>query len=119
MAQQEAYFDGPSRNRNPDQIRAELANLAVSVLGEAPKKSRSQPIVSLSPGQPLGQTVKALLKVGEGNEGSKVIPDLKYCVKYGRQNGVHVTPTASEWTQSPSATKLVTRSYTSASRPFV
>lgn len=96
MAHQEAYFDGPSRNRNPDQIRAELANLAVSVLGEAPKKSRSKPIVSLPPGQPLGQTVKALLKVGEGNEGSKVIPDLKYCVKYGRQNGVHVTPTASE-----------------------
>lgn len=96
MAKQDAYFDGPSRNRNPDQLRADLANLAVAVLGEAPKKSKSTPIVSLPSGQPLGQTVRNLLKVGEGNEGSKVVPDLKYCVKYGRQNGIHVTPTASE-----------------------
>ncbi|PWN28262.1 carbon-nitrogen hydrolase [Jaminaea rosea] len=94
MAKQDAYFDGPSRNRNPDQLRADLANLAVAVLGEAPKKSKSTPIVSLPSGQPLGQTVRNLLKVGEGNEGSKVVPDLKYCVKYGRQNGIHVTPTA-------------------------
>lgn len=96
MAKQDAYFDGPSRNRNPDQLRADLANLAVAVLGEAPKKSKSTPIVSLPAGQPLGGTVRNLLKVGEGNEGSKVVPDLKYCVKYGRQNGIHVTPTASE-----------------------
>ncbi|CAO1614851.1 unnamed protein product [Jaminaea pallidilutea] len=94
MSKQEAYFDEPSRTRNPDQIRAELANLAVSVLGEGPKRSKSKPIVSLPHGQPLGQTVRNLLKVGEGNEGSKVVPDLKYCVKVGRQNGVHVTPTA-------------------------
>lgn len=94
MAHQSTYFDGPTRNRNPDQLRAELANLAISVLGEAPKRSRSAPIVDLPAGSPLGQTVRGLLKVGEGNEGSKVVPDLKYCVKFGRQNGVHVTPTA-------------------------
>ena len=68
MSKQEAYFDEPSRTRNPDQIRAELANLAVSVLGEGPKRSKSKPIVSLPHGQPLGQTVRNLLKVGEGNE---------------------------------------------------
>lgn len=94
MAHQDAYFDGPSRTRNPDQIRAELANLAISTLGEEPKKARSAPIVDLPQGKPLGQTVKSLLKVGEGNEGSQVVPDLKYCVKIGRQQSIHVTPTA-------------------------
>lgn len=94
MAKQEAYFDGPSRNRNPDQIRADLVSLLISVLGNDKSKGKSPSLVDLPQGVPLGQTVKNLLKVGDGNEGSKVIPDLKYCVKFGRQNSVHVTPTA-------------------------
>lgn len=104
MAKQEAYFDEKSRTRNPDQIRAELANMAIEVLGEAPKKSRSTPLVDLPQGQPLGGTVRNLLKVGEGNAGSAVIPDLKYCVKFGRQNSIHVTPTAGEYWQQEDET---------------
>lgn len=34
------------------------------------------------------------MTTGKGNSGSKVTGDLKLQVKLGRQNGIHVTPTA-------------------------
>ncbi|PWN89127.1 hypothetical protein FA10DRAFT_272366 [Acaromyces ingoldii] len=95
MKNQEAYFDGPSRTKNPDQIRGDFVNLAVATLGEQPKREKGKPLVkSHERGMPLGQAVKNLVRVEpEGNAGSAVAPDLKYCVKIGRQNGIHVTPT--------------------------
>ncbi|PWN48417.1 hypothetical protein IE53DRAFT_347543 [Violaceomyces palustris] len=96
MKQQERFFDGPSRGKAPDQIRGELATLVIDTIGEGPKKQKEQALVGELHGTPLGQSVKNLIRVEkEGNVGSAVVPDLKYCVKYGRQNGVHVTPTCS------------------------
>ena len=38
--------------------------------------------------------LRAQTRVAEGNSGASVVPDLKYAIKIGRQNGIHVTPTA-------------------------
>lgn len=94
MKHQESYFDGPVRLKNPDQIRGELVNLAISTLGEEPRREKGKPLLRPHErGMPLGQAVKNMVRVApEGNEGSAVTADLKYCVKIGRQNGVHVTP---------------------------
>ena len=63
-------------------------------MGEGPKKRKQPPTHRDLQGTPLGQSVKNLIRVEkEGNGGSSVVPELKYCVKLGRQNGIHVTPT--------------------------
>ncbi|WFD38405.1 uncharacterized protein MJAP1_001357 [Malassezia japonica] len=94
MKESERWYDGPARSKNPDQVRAELATLAVNVLGEDVRKAKKESIVALD-GQPLGQAVRSWTRVSdEGNAGSKIVPDLKYCIKIGRQNGIHITPTA-------------------------
>lgn len=95
MKNQDQYFDGPARTKNPDQIRGDMVNLAISTLGEGPRKEKGKPLLRPHErGLPLGQAVKNLVRVDpEGNAGSQVGPDLKYCVKIGRQNGIHVTPT--------------------------
>lgn len=94
MKESERWYDAPARSKNPDQIRAELATLVVNVLGEDVRKAKKTPIVELD-GQPLGQAVRSWTRVSdEGNTGSKIVPDLKYVTKIGRQNGIHVTPTA-------------------------
>ncbi|CEH14945.1 Thioredoxin-like fold [Ceraceosorus bombacis] len=94
--EQEKYFDGPAKNKNADQIRAELASLVISTLGEAPRVTKGRPLLQApEKGLPLGQAIKNLLRVEkEGNAGSQVVGDVKWCVKMGRQNGIHVTPTA-------------------------
>ncbi|UZJ51431.1 hypothetical protein CBS101457_000751 [Exobasidium rhododendri] len=95
MKRQDQYFDGPARLKNPDQIRSDFVNLAISTLGEEPKKHAGKPLLRPHErGLPLGQAVKNLVRVeAEGNGGSAVIGDLKYCIKVGRQNSIHVTPT--------------------------
>lgn len=81
MEAQETYFDGPARTKNADQIRAELASKAIALLGEAPKNSREKPSIVLPQGTPLGQAFKNLVRVEkEGNGGSSVVSELKYCV---------------------------------------
>lgn len=81
MQDQEAYFDGPARTKNADQIRAELASKAIALLGEQPKNAREKISVVLPQGTPLGQAFKNLVRVEkEGNGGSSVVPELKYCV---------------------------------------
>lgn len=82
MKRQEDYFDEPARLKNPDQIRSDFVNLAISVLGEEPKKDKGKPLLRPHErGLPLGQALKNLVKVGSGNSGSQVVPDLKYCIK--------------------------------------
>lgn len=96
MKHQQEYFDGPARLKNPDQIRGDFVNLAISTLGENPKREKGKPLLRPHErGMPLGQAVKNMVRVDpESNAGSQVSGDLKYCVKIGRQNGIHVTPTA-------------------------
>jgi hypothetical protein len=83
MKRQEQYFDGPARLKNPDQIRGDFVNLAVSILGEEPRKEKGRPLLRPHErGLPLGQAVKNLVRVEpEGNGGSEVTADLKYCIK--------------------------------------
>jgi hypothetical protein len=83
MKRQEQYFDGPARLKNPDQIRGDFVNLAVSILGEEPRKEKGKPLLRPHErGLPLGQAVKNLVRVeAEGNGGSAVTADLKYCIK--------------------------------------
>lgn len=81
MKEQGRFFDGPARGKAPDQIRGELATLAIETVGEAPKKRKQDAIHRDLQGTPLGQSIKNLIRVEkEGNGGSAVVPELKYCV---------------------------------------
>ncbi|KAL0061683.1 hypothetical protein AAF712_011490 [Marasmius tenuissimus] len=72
---QEEYFDIPTSNLTPIQIREKLAHLA------------SQAGVNQSNFSNL-LTLKS-----SPNGGVDVTDDLKYTVKFSRQNGIHVSPT--------------------------
>jgi hypothetical protein len=91
---QEKYFDIPTSNLTPAQIRDNLAKLAASVIGDTKAKEAHELI-----------TLK-----GSPNGGNDVTDDLKYTsmifnmyvltclltfiiVKFSRQNGIHVSPT--------------------------
>lgn len=81
MQNQEKYYDGPARGKGPDQVRSELATLAIETVGELPKKRKEAALHRDLEGVPLGQSVKNLIRVEkEGNGGSAVVPELKYCV---------------------------------------
>lgn len=72
-----SYFDEAVENRTRRDIITQLANLAGSV------------------GVP-GEKVLELLSNGTGeprNAGNAVSNDLKWSVKLGRQNGIHISPT--------------------------
>ncbi|RXW25803.1 hypothetical protein EST38_g10 [Candolleomyces aberdarensis] len=74
---QDEYFDIPTANLTPLQIRAKLIDLAASVI-------------------PFGdvEKVKDLLALkGTPNGGTGVTDDLKYNIKFARQNSIHVSPT--------------------------
>ncbi|WFD17911.1 hypothetical protein MCAP1_000122 [Malassezia caprae] len=95
MRESERWYEAPVRGKSGDQVRAELATLAVHVLSDEPRKAGAPSLVDLPQDTPLGEAVRAWTRVSDdGNTGSQIVPDLKYCVKIGRQNGVHVTPTA-------------------------
>ncbi|KAH9816780.1 hypothetical protein DFH28DRAFT_189180 [Melampsora americana] len=70
------YFDQPTLNETPIQTKQRLSELVFKSL----KIEHDQflNLVSLN---------------GIGNAGTKVDQTLKSCVRYARQNGVHVTPT--------------------------
>jgi len=69
------FYDEPVENETTAQTRSRLADLAGSV--------------GFDRSEFLDQ-----LKIGKGNSGNKTGTDLKLQVKLGRQNGIHVTPTA-------------------------
>ncbi|KAG7095921.1 hypothetical protein E1B28_006605 [Marasmius oreades] len=72
------YFDIPTSTLTPLQIRAKLAKLATDVVGSQ-----------------LSDELSELLKLKSSpNGGVDVTDDLKYTVKFSRQNGIHVSPTA-------------------------
>lgn len=74
---QEEYFDIPTSTLTPLQIREKLAALAASVIGEDKK----------------GSFADVLTLKSTPNGGVDVTDDLKYTVKFSRQNGIHVSPT--------------------------
>jgi protein-disulfide isomerase len=75
--QQQEYFDIPASTQTPVQIRAKLVNIAKPLLTE----------------QQLAEVEELLKHKTTPNGGVGVTDDLKYNIKLGRQNGIHVTPT--------------------------
>jgi len=74
---QDEYFDIPSSTNTPIQIRAKLAQLASGVIGQSATAEFSDLL-----------TLKST-----PNGGVAVTEDLKYTIKFSRQNGIHVSPT--------------------------
>ncbi|CAD6890535.1 unnamed protein product [Tilletia controversa] len=81
MQNQTKFFDVPAKNKTAAQIRDELAAIVRAAVHDT--KDAEDEVRSLIEPQ------------GDGNAGSEMVADLKYCVKMGRQNGVHVTPSVS------------------------
>ncbi|CCU98349.1 unnamed protein product [Malassezia sympodialis ATCC 42132] len=80
MRESERWYESPVRGKSGDQVRAELAALAVHVLSDEPRRAGTPPLVSLPDDTPLGQAVRAWTRVSDdGNTGAKIVPDLKYC----------------------------------------
>jgi len=73
---QEDFFDVPSQDLTPRQIREKLAQIASNFLS-------SDALAEF----------KNLLTPKDWNEGTGVTNDLKYNTKFSRQNGIHVSPT--------------------------
>jgi len=78
MKKQTDFFDIPASKLTPLQIRAKLVSLASEVIG-----------------QEKAEVMADLLTLkGTPNGGVAVTDDLKYNIKLGRQNSIHVTPSA-------------------------
>ncbi|KAJ7668148.1 hypothetical protein B0H17DRAFT_1088276 [Mycena rosella] len=71
------YFDIPTSTLTPLQIREKLAALAAEVI----------------PANATGDFAELLLLKSSPNGGNAVTDDLKYTIKFSRQNGIHVSPT--------------------------
>ncbi|KAJ3719350.1 hypothetical protein C8R42DRAFT_703538 [Lentinula raphanica] len=75
--QQGEYFDIPTSTITPLEVRSKLAKLVESVIGSS-----------------LANDFKDLLELkGSPNGGNAVTDDLKYTIKFSRQNSIHVSPT--------------------------
>jgi len=71
------YFDIPSSTLTPLQIRDKLTALAAEVI----------------PANATGRFADLLKLNSSPNGGNAVTDDLKYTIKFSRQNGIHVSPT--------------------------
>ncbi|KAJ7626193.1 hypothetical protein FB45DRAFT_923150 [Roridomyces roridus] len=74
---QEEYFDSAVEKKTPSQIRSSLASLAAGIL----------------PPKAALVVADLIALAGPGNGGTAVSNDLKYTIKFARQNGIHVSPT--------------------------
>jgi len=74
---QSDFFDIPCSNLTPIQIREKLVNLALPIVGQDKK----------------GEILDLLTYKTTPNGGVDVTEDLKYTIKFSRQNGIHVSPT--------------------------
>ncbi|KAF7291373.1 hypothetical protein MIND_01281800 [Mycena indigotica] len=77
FARQGEYFDAPTEKLTRADIRAKLAALVAEVDQSAAD----------------GVTQLLTLKTTSPNGGNGVTDDLKYTIKFARQNGIHVSPT--------------------------
>ncbi|PPQ70713.1 hypothetical protein CVT26_014637 [Gymnopilus dilepis] len=73
---QEEYFDVPSQDLTVRQVREKLAKLATEVL----------------PANTIDHFKDLLTLKGSPNGGTGVTDDLKYNIKFSRQNSIHVSP---------------------------
>ncbi|KAJ7181602.1 hypothetical protein C8R43DRAFT_969623 [Mycena crocata] len=71
------YFDIPTSTLTPLQVRENLAALAAEVI----------------PADATGKFADLLVLKSSPNGGNAVTDDLKYTIKFSRQNGIHVSPT--------------------------
>ncbi|CAG8521643.1 3565_t:CDS:2 [Diversispora eburnea] len=78
---QKDYFDESVQNLNREQIYQSLAKLAGSI------GISSDQFLSLVNIKSVDSNIKAT------NQGNQLTPDLKWHIKLGRQNGIHVSPT--------------------------
>ncbi|KAI0353129.1 hypothetical protein OH77DRAFT_1427920 [Trametes cingulata] len=77
FAKQGEYFDIPTSTLTPTQIREKLTALVAETIGD----DKAAPFKDLV-------TLKS-----SPNGGVAVTDDLKYTIKFSRQNGIHVSPT--------------------------
>ncbi|KAF8433030.1 hypothetical protein L210DRAFT_3650100 [Boletus edulis BED1] len=77
--EQENFYDIPCSTLTPLQIREKLADIAESVIQDKGRVEEFRELLRLK---------------GSPNGGVAVTDDLKYTIKFSRQNGVHVSPTA-------------------------
>ncbi|KZT62109.1 hypothetical protein CALCODRAFT_490277 [Calocera cornea HHB12733] len=75
---QTEFYDIPASKLTPTQIRAALVSLATEVIGQ----------------EKGAEMADLLVHKTTPNGGTAVTDDLKYNIKMGRQNGIHVTPSA-------------------------
>ncbi|KAF9462067.1 hypothetical protein BDZ94DRAFT_1220615 [Collybia nuda] len=75
---QDDYFDIPTSTLTPLQIRENLAQLASEII----------------PPEAVNEFRELLKLKGSPNGGVAVTDDLKYTIKFSRQNSIHVSPTA-------------------------
>lgn len=88
MEEQERFFDNPVKSKTPEAVRDELAQLAGEVL-------EKEGAVKGPASRAVGEVRELVgVKGSSPNAGTAVTDDLKYFVKLGRQNGIHVTPSA-------------------------
>ncbi|TRM67839.1 hypothetical protein BD626DRAFT_479990 [Schizophyllum amplum] len=75
---QTEYFDVPTSTMTPIEVRAKLADLAAEVVG----------------GEGVADKIKDLLAhKTSANGGNAVTDDMRYNLKFSRQNSIHVSPT--------------------------
>ncbi|KLO08522.1 hypothetical protein SCHPADRAFT_908552 [Schizopora paradoxa] len=77
--QQTDFFDIPSSSRTPVQTREKLVDLAISIPGIGASNK--------------GALLDLLAHKTSPNGGVAVTDELKYTIKFSRQNGIHVSPT--------------------------
>ncbi|KAI0322509.1 thioredoxin-like protein [Amylostereum chailletii] len=78
MNRQEEFYDGPTSTLTALQIREKLADVATEAGITGDKLAQFKDLLTLK---------------GSGNGGIDVTDDLKYTIKFSRQNGIHVSPT--------------------------
>ncbi|WVW78826.1 hypothetical protein I302_100788 [Kwoniella bestiolae CBS 10118] len=84
---QSEYFNQPSSSLTPSETRDKLIHLATDLIekkhGNAGPKSKV-----------FGELRDKLEVKSSPNGGNEATDDFKYLLKVGRQNGIHITPTA-------------------------
>ncbi|KAG9015557.1 hypothetical protein FRB94_000162 [Tulasnella sp. JGI-2019a] len=73
----EQFYDIPSSNSTPVQLREKILDVGIPILGE----------------EKVAKAKDLLVLRSTPNGGNAVTDDLKYFIKLGRQNGIHVSPT--------------------------
>ncbi|KIY70383.1 hypothetical protein CYLTODRAFT_419853 [Cylindrobasidium torrendii FP15055 ss-10] len=79
---QEEYYDKPTLDLSPTQVRQKLAALAAESLGNAGWSDAA-----------TTEFINLVTPQSTNNGGVAVTEDLKYTIKFSRQNSIHVSPT--------------------------